>query len=235
MMGASHATSGLVAGLGAGILLHYSLPADAALSGFTAGMALIPDLDACHGSAARSLGLISGAVSHVVRAVSGGHRHATHSLMGIGVFTGLAWLSGHYRHDWAGMAGLALLLVIAVSSSLEALRVTDGHTADVIAIGVAVGVIWYGYGLALVPLATGLGCLTHCLGDSLTDSGVMWLYPLSKHRFHFLPEPAAFTTGTWPETRIVVPVLLGSLVLMASWAVMPAADMAAFHAAMHAL
>jgi hypothetical protein len=42
MLGYSHAASGLVTGLGAGILLHYSLEADGALAGLTAGMALLP-------------------------------------------------------------------------------------------------------------------------------------------------------------------------------------------------
>ncbi|HEX9355948.1 MAG TPA: hypothetical protein VF933_19265, partial [Streptosporangiaceae bacterium] len=34
--------------------------------------------------------------------ISGGHRHATHSFLGIAVFTALAWLSCHFRADWGG-------------------------------------------------------------------------------------------------------------------------------------
>jgi membrane-bound metal-dependent hydrolase YbcI (DUF457 family) len=124
-----------VGGAWAELVQHASWPGTVALAGFTAGMALIPDLDQCQASASRCLGFISGTVAHVVRAVSGGHRHATHSIAGIGVFTGLAWLACWFRHDLAGKIGLGLLLVIAVSSALEALHLTDGHTADVLASG----------------------------------------------------------------------------------------------------
>ena len=134
MLGRSHALSGLAAGSAyAEFVQHARWPGVIALGGLTAGMALIPDLDSCGSTGARSLGFLSGAVSHVVRAVSGGHRHATHSLTGIAVFTGLAWLAAHYRHDYAGMAGLALLLTLAVSSALEALHVTGSHLSDLTA------------------------------------------------------------------------------------------------------
>lgn len=235
MLGWSHAASGLTAGLATGIFLHYSLPQDAALSGLTAGMALIPDLDSVGACASRSLGMISGALAHVIRFVSFGHRHGTHSIPGIAAFTGLAILACHYRHDYAGMAGLALLLTIAVAGALEALHLTRGHWGDLIGAGVAGLVIWKGYGLALIPLAVLVGTATHLTGDSLTHSGVMWCWPASGYRFHFLPGRAAFTTGTKPELRIVDPILLVSLVLLASWAVAPGTDIAAFHAVAAAL
>jgi membrane-bound metal-dependent hydrolase YbcI (DUF457 family) len=228
--GHSHALSGACAGLAVGIALHSTVAADVALSGYTAGMALIPDLDSCGGSAARCFGLISGAVSHVVRKISGGHRHASHSLLGIAVFTGLAYAACRYRHDWGGRIGLALLLTIAVSSGLEALsrRLRNGHLADAIAIAVAVAVVWQGYGLALIPLATLVGCTTHIAGDMLTDAGCNLAWPLSRHKFHLLPEPFAFSTGTRPETLIVDPLLVASLAALVSWAVAPGADMAAW-------
>ena len=237
MEGHSHALSGACTGLAAGILLHYSLPWDAALSGYTAGMALISDLDSCGSSGARCLGLLSGAVSHVVRRLSGGHRHATHSLLGIGVFTGLAWAACHYRHDLGGKIGLALLLAIAVSSGLEALsrKLRSGHVADLIACAVAGAVIWKGYGLALIPLATLIGTTTHLAGDSCTDSGVMWAYPASKYRFHFLPEPLAFSTGSRPETMFVAPLLLVALIVLGVWAADPSAVLYGWHHAVAAL
>ena len=237
MEGHSHALSGACTGLAAGILLHYSLPYDVALSGYTAGMALIPDLDSCGSSGARCLGLLSGAVSHVLRRLSGGHRHATHSLLGIGVFTGLAWAACHYRHDLGGKIGLALLLAIAVSSGLEALsrRLRNGHVADLIACAVAGAVIWKGYGLALIPLATLIGCCTHIAGDMLTDSGCNLAWPLSRRRFHLLPEPLAFTTGTRPETLIVAPLLLTTLVVLGAWAADPSAVLYGWHHAVAAL
>jgi len=229
MLGHSHALSGAVAGLGTGILLHLATPQTAALAGFTAGMALLPDLDKCGSSPARCLGFLSEAIAWIVGRVTGGHRHATHSVVGIALFTGLAWLSAHFRHDWAGKAGLGLLLTLSVAGALEALRLVRGHAADLIGIGVASWTVWYGYGLKLIPLAVLIGCATHVAGDMLTDSGCMLGYPVSRHRFHLLPEPLAFTTGTRPELLIVDPVLSAGLLALAGWVADPGFVAAHWH------
>jgi membrane-bound metal-dependent hydrolase YbcI (DUF457 family) len=221
MLGHSHALSGGVAGLAAGLFMHMSVQHTAALAGFTAGMALLPDLDKCGSSPARCLGFLSEAVAWIFGRISGGHRHATHSLLGIAAFTGLAWLSAHFRYDLAGKAGLALLMTLSVAGGLEALHLVRGHLADLIGIGVAALEVWYGYGLSLIPLAVLIGCSTHIVGDMLTDSGCMLAFPWSKHRFHLLPEPLAFTTGTRPEIMIVDPILTGALLLLAGQAVDP--------------
>jgi membrane-bound metal-dependent hydrolase YbcI (DUF457 family) len=210
-VGHTHALSGAVTGLAAGTWLHYGAPEAAALAGFTAGMALLPDLDKCGSSAARSLGFISEAVARAFGKISGGHRHATHSFPGIVIFTALAWVSCHYRAGDAGRAGLALLLTLSVAGALEALRIARGHVADLAGVAVAAAVIWHGCGLALIPLAVALGTATHIAGDMLTESGCMVFYPLSRHRFRLLPRPLAFTTGTWPEHVIVTPLLAVAL------------------------
>jgi membrane-bound metal-dependent hydrolase YbcI (DUF457 family) len=215
MLGHSHALSGAVTGLATGIIMHMSTPHTAALAGFTAGMALLPDLDKCGSSPARCLGFLSEAIAWIIGKLSGGHRHATHSLLGIAGFTGLAWVSAHYVHDWGGKAGLALLMTLSVAGGLEALRLARGHVADLIGIGVASWEVWYGYGLKLIPLAVLVGCCTHIVGDLLTDSGCMLAFPVSKHRFHLLPEPFAFTTGTRPELLIVDPILTIALIALA--------------------
>ena len=231
MLGHSHALSGGVAGLATGVGLHMSLPRVAALAGFTAGMALLPDLDKCGSSPARCLGFLSEAVAWIIGRISGGHRHATHSFVGIAAFTGLAWVSCHFRADWGGKAGLALLMTLSVSAALESLHVASGHVADLVGIVVAAGEVWYGYGLSLIPLAVFVGCCTHIIGDMLTDSGCMLLFPLSKHRFHLLPEPFAFTTGTRPELLVVDPLLTAALLALAAWAVDPSLVAAQWHSA----
>ncbi len=230
MLGHSHAISGAVTGLATGMFLHMSLPHVAALAGFTAGMALLPDLDKCGSSPARCLGFLSEAIAWIAGRLSGGHRHATHSVLGIAIFTGLAWLSCHFRADWAGKAGLALLMTLSVSAGLEALHVARGHVADLIGIGVASWEVWYGYGLWLIPLAVLVGCCTHIAGDMLTDSGCMLGFPASKHRYHLLPEPLAFTTGTRPELLLVDPILSGTVLVLAAWAADPALVTAQWHA-----
>lgn len=231
MLGHSHALSGAVAGAAAGIVLHLPDPRLAALAGFTAGMALLPDLDKCGSSPARCLGFLSETIAWITGRLTGGHRHATHSVLGIAAFTGLAWVSCHYRADWAGKAGLALLMTLSVSAALESLHVASGHVADLVGIVVAAGEVWYGYGLSLIPLAVFVGCCTHIIGDMLTDSGCMLLFPLSKHRFHLLPEPFAFTTGTRPELLVVDPLLTAALLALAAWAVDPSLVAAQWHSA----
>ena len=233
MLGHSHALSGAVTGAATGIFLHMSEPRTVALAGFTAGMALLPDLDKCGSSPARSLGFLSEAVARVIATISGGHRHATHSILGIVVFTALAWVACHFRGDIAGKAGLALLMTLTVSGALESLRIARSHVADVIAIGVAAFEIWFGYGLALIPLAVLVGCATHIAGDMLTDSGCMLGYPASRYRYHLLPEPLAFTTGTRPELLFVDPLLTVALVALGIWVADPAFVAAHWHALAH--
>jgi membrane-bound metal-dependent hydrolase YbcI (DUF457 family) len=230
MLGHSHSLSGAVTGLATGIYLHLSVPQTAALAGFTAGMALLPDLDKCGSSPARSLGFLSETIASIVNRISGGHRHATHSFVGIAVFTGLAWLACHFRGDWEGKAGLALLMTLTVSAALEALHIARGHVADLIGIGVAAWEVWYGYGLRLIPLAVFVGCCTHIAGDMLTESGCMLFYPFNQHRFHLLPRPLTFETGTRPELLLVDPVLTGTLVVLAGWVADPAFVSAQWHA-----
>jgi membrane-bound metal-dependent hydrolase YbcI (DUF457 family) len=229
MLGHSHALSGGVTGLATGIALNMSVPHTAALAGFTAGMALLPDLDKCGSSPARCLGFVSEAVAWVIGKISGGHRHATHSFLGIAIFTGLAWISAHFRADWAGKAGLALLMTLSVAGALEALHIARGHVADIVGVGVAAWEVWYGYGLYLIPLAVLIGTTTHIVGDMLTDSGCMLGYPAFRHRFHLLPEPLAFTTGTRPELLIVDPLLTTALFVLAFWALDPGFVSAHWH------
>lgn len=235
MLGHSHALSGACTGLAAGILLHKGIPATAALSGFTAGFATFPDLDKCGSGPARCLGPVSEGVAWVIGKFSGGHRHLTHAILGLGIFTLLALAACHYRADDAGKAGLMLLLTLAFAAALWGLHVANGLRGEILALGAAAFVTWTGADLGLVALACAVGCTTHVLGDLCTDSGCMLLYPLSQHRFHLLPGRLAFTTGTKPELRIVDPILLVSLVLLASWAIVPGTDMALWHHVTHTL
>jgi membrane-bound metal-dependent hydrolase YbcI (DUF457 family) len=231
MLGHTHALSGACAGLAAGTALGMSIPSTAVLAGFTAAFAVMPDMDKCGSGPARSLGPLSELLAWIVGKLSGGHRHFTHCLAGIAVFTGLAWLACAFRHDLAGKAGLMLLLSLAFSAGLRALRLGHGLTADILGTAAAAAVTFAGTGLALVPLACLTGWSTHIAGDMLTDSGCMLAYPASKYRFHLLPEPLAFTTGTRPETLIVDPLLLGALAALATLAADPSLAAAAWHAA----
>jgi membrane-bound metal-dependent hydrolase YbcI (DUF457 family) len=229
MLGHSHALSGMAAGAAAGeFVLHLPLTGTFGLAAFTAGMALLCDLDKCGSCPARCLGILSEGVAWFIGKVSGGHRHLTHSILGIAIFTGLAWASCLFRHDWGGRIGLGLLITLSVAGGLEALHITRGTLADLAGVAVAAAVVKFGWELTLIPLATALGVSTHILGDMCTDSGCMLLYPFSKHRFHLLPGPLQFTTGTDPELFGVDPVLTGLLLVLGGWAADPGFVVAAW-------
>ena len=208
MEGHSHALSGLVAGLAVGSLVLHEAPAPLALlAGLTAAYALASDLDSCGSTEARSLGFVTEGFARVVRAVSGGHRHGTHSLAGIAAFTGAAALACLYRHDWPGRIALFLILAAGFASASDALR-TGGHAGNLLALGGAAAMTWTGYGLALVPLAAATGAATHIIGDCATRSGCPLLWPATMREFHLTPRPLRFTTGKTAERFIVTPVLL---------------------------
>jgi membrane-bound metal-dependent hydrolase YbcI (DUF457 family) len=218
-MGRVHALSGAAAGAAVGeFVLHLPVPATATLAGLAAGFATLNDLDHPCGTASHCLGFASQAFAWVVGKVSGGHRHGTHSVVGVAVFTALAWAACHYRDTPAGKAGLAFTTLLAVAAGLRALRM-GGHWAEVLALAAAGAVVWTGWGLALIPMACAVGTAAHLAGDALTDEGIPIAWPLSRKHVRLLPEPFAFTTGTRPERWVVVPALMGGLVLLAWYAV----------------
>jgi len=220
MLGREHALSGMAAGAAAGELaLHLPPGGVAGLAGLTGAFATLPDLDQCESSAARSLGLLSEGFAWVVEHISGGHRHATHSLIGIAAFGAWAWAGHHWEHALAGEAALALLLALALAAGLRAVRLS-GHLADLAAAAAAVASVAGGRDLQHVTAACVLGCAVHIAGDMLTVRGCPLAWPLTM-RHAGLPRPLSFVTGTWRETWVVAPVLVAAIVLL-SWRLMAA-------------
>ncbi len=216
MMGHSHALSGAVTGAAvAELVLHAPLPEAAALTVLCAGFATLPDLDQCGSTAARSLGFLSEAWAVVVRAVSGGHRHGTHSILGTAVVTGIVWAAAAYRAHFPARIVLGLMLALTVAAGLRALRLAGSHAADVAGIAAAAAVAWFGLGLGLLPLACAVGCATHIAGDMLTVEGCPLAWPASLRDYRVLPRPLAFRAGAWPEHLIVVPALAVALLVLA--------------------
>ena len=217
-LGHTHALSGAVTGAAAGeLVLHLPLPGTAALAVLTAAWATVPDLDIQGSCAARSLGFLSAGFAWVVHRISGGHRHATHSILGAAVLTAVTWAACAGRHTWPGRITLMFLLAVALAAGFRALHI-DGHLGDVLAIAGAAGVTFAGWELALIPVACGLGCVTHIAGDMLTVEGCPLVWPLTARHFG-VPAPLSFTTGTWRERLVVAPVLLAVLGLLAFHAV----------------
>lgn len=143
----------------------------------TAGAALLPDLDHPDATIAHTFGPVSKAAATVVHRLSGGHRHATHSLAFAATVPLGLWLLLLAGGDWAA---LPLLFVLA-SFALRALHLN-------VALGgfgaVAVCALAYfllGRDLGWLALSVGAGILAHLAGDCLTREGCPLLWPRRRH------------------------------------------------------
>lgn len=237
MQGYSHALTGAAAWLAltstsGAALGWYEQPVQAVLTGTVvcAGAALLPDLDHPQGTIAWSLPPVKAgdltlipsptkAMCEGVAAISGGHRHGTHSIVGIAVFTALAWAASLYTvviHGRSITLGAGLFVVLLVAFASKALRISRnlGGAAGgrkslvggilkswlgpwVLALGSAAFATWVlGEQWNWLLVAVGVGALLHNIGDSLTVEGVPWLWPWN-------PKP--------PKILLRVPIL-GSVV-----------------------
>lgn len=214
MLGRSHALSGVVAGVAVGSLFLHEPAAPLALfAGLTAAYALANDLDSCGSTEARSFGFVTEAFAWFVRLISGGHRHGTHSAVGVMAFTAVAWVACLFRHTWPGRIMLGVILAVGLTSAMDALRI-GGHFGNLLGCAGAAAMCWTGYGLALVPIAAALGTSAHLAGDALTRCGIPVFWPATMREYHLLPPGLRFTTGHWPETWVVTPLLLAALGLL---------------------
>jgi membrane-bound metal-dependent hydrolase YbcI (DUF457 family) len=230
MLGRDHALSGAFAFAALAPSLHVTVAHLAAGVALTAGAGVLPDIDHPDSTISRSFGFLTEGFSWLVDRLSGGHRHGTHSLIGVAVFTAGALAAGKYQLSWARVPGhspfswhilpAVLYMALIYSAALRALRI-GGHHGDLLGIGAAVITCYTGADLSLltawhVPLlalATGLGCAAHIVGDELTHGGCPLLWPFIKHEFHVLPRPLQITTAKMAETWIVFPLLTGALFL----------------------
>lgn len=209
MEGKTHALSGAVTYAALAPLLH-ATPVQVAVGAVcTAGAALLPDLDHPKASATRALGPVTMGVGWVVRTLSGGHRHGSHSLVGIGVFAAAGWLCS--LGDYASMAALWVLASLAV----RAFRSRDPIAERVIvAVVTAAGAWWlvshYDLHAWFLPLSAALGAAAHLLGDAMTEQGIRPLWPVSRWHMRI----ATIDTGKGVERFLVVPVLWLGLALL---------------------
>ena len=80
LLGRTHPISGVVTGVAVGSLILHERTAPLGLfTALTVAYSLASDLDSCGSTEARSLGFVTAVLSRFVRAISGGHRHGTHS------------------------------------------------------------------------------------------------------------------------------------------------------------
>jgi membrane-bound metal-dependent hydrolase YbcI (DUF457 family) len=214
-MGSTHSLSGAVAFLAAAPWLNLGSPAEVAVGAVcAAGAAMLPDMDHHDGTIANMFGPVSRLLCRVVAFVSGGHRHGTHSLIGVGAFTAVAWWSTNVR-AWPLVVLMTLLAGLACRALLPRGRDREwkldwADIASTVTALVAAWVAWRlvgsGMDLSVVPYAVAVGCAAHIAGDILTKRGCPLLWPLPK-RFRV----ASITTDSWVEKWLVVPALYAAL------------------------
>ncbi|WP_298252779.1 metal-dependent hydrolase [uncultured Arthrobacter sp.] len=190
----------------------------------TAGAALLPDADHHNATIAHSLPPLSNAVCSGIGAISGGHRHGTHSIIGIVAFVSMAWVAGLWTLDTEAFGrvfpGAGLLAVLLVSFAAKALKIIpDRMRKSPWAVGLVAGAFvcafapeeqfWF-------PVAVGLGVSVHVLGDMLTTGGCNLLHPFT------LKPPGAIAAlpvvgRIWRKNGFVAVPVLGNAGSVREW------------------
>ncbi|GAA4559668.1 metal-dependent hydrolase [Planotetraspora kaengkrachanensis] len=239
MMGHSHALSGAVAWLAVS-------PALIALPGLTspelatvtgplasppeliagavicAGAAMLPDLDHPSATIAQTFGPATWLLSKGVNFISGGHRHATHSLL----FAALAGVGSHLLAHYTPV-GRDILIALMIGLALRAIGIGIPNktiTSAVLNVALTAGLFGaffiMGVTYSWLGFAIGIGCLAHIVGDCLTERGCPVLWPI-KARW-LLPWDIGFKTGKKFENQIVGPVLSVAVVALLCLRLVPA-------------
>lgn len=240
MMGRTHALSGWCAGLAAASVIGMGALHEAVLfATTTAGFALLPDLDHHRARASHLLGPFTRSLSWLLRKTSGlvyqatkgprdercsgTHRHLSHTVF----FATVLGLLAAFGSTAGGVYGAGGVVLFGLLLAVDAL----GTWMAVAATGAAV---WWWVSLRDQPiplqelsgwlgLAVMLGCITHCLGDALTESGCPFLWPLRiRGETWYELRPPSFLrirTGRQAEQFLVVPVLtaLGAVLVPGVW------------------
>ncbi|MFI5825178.1 metal-dependent hydrolase [Streptomyces rishiriensis] len=229
MMGASHAATGAAAWLAltgpladvSGIHVDPQLQLIGALT--TAGAALISDWDHPRATIAYALPPLTNLIAAGIRAIAGGHRQGTHSLLAVLAFTALAAALTPLRATLAGQEyaiGQGVIAAFLVTVAAKALLIipTSGYISAW-AIGLSIGALasTTAPGAWWIPVSVALGVSMHILGDGLTKEGVPLLWPAKPAapvpnpvwgrdgRFRLL---LVGTTGSWREWVLITPITL---------------------------
>lgn len=207
MLGPSHAASGLA--LASASLLAFPQLSSRPESTITtlvvvSGSALLPDLDHAGAKISKSLGPLSRGLSHVVGAISGGHRKGTHTVLGAAIFGALAYLIA--ANPWTltlpwnlpSLPNLGVGLFTALLASLVVGCALPGIASNVSAIAMVYIAAQAPTDPLLFAALVAAGCLAHSwLGDVLTTQGVPGpLWPLTRRNVRF---PILGDTGSGRE------------------------------------
>ncbi len=204
-MGKSHAASGAVVFLGLDLFLGHSLLALAPGTVIGIGAALLPDIDEPGSSVAHSFGFVTEIVAVVTRKVFGGHRHGTHSLVGVGIVGIVAFL--------CSLSPIAVG-VLTFFFGTVVYRTLTRHLGPwwpqfILRLGISV-LASVTVGPLVLVAAIMSGVVVHIMGDYLTVGGVPLLWPAP----HFYSTPLLGHTDSFREHVVHIVLLLASAFLL---------------------
>lgn len=214
VLGHSHAISGAFAWAALAptvppLLFDQTLSTHTVIVGtaLAAGAALLPDMDHHNGTIANALGPVTKLVTKVVENVSGGHRHATHSLLFAAVAGAGTWAGVHYVGRYFAV-GVTFVLLALAAIALHLHPGGDGIRAwGPVVIAASLGTVmidaWLPDEPGWLPYLVAFGCLVHLAGDFLTDRGVPLLWPI-RTRFEI---PIISRTGNKVEVMLLSPLM----------------------------
>lgn len=228
MMGHTHALAGAAAWLAAApFLAEHGMrmtPGQVTAGAVVcAGAALLPDLDHHDGTIANTFGPVTRILCKGVSLISGGHRHATHSLaFCVLMAVGADLLADHVVKAWWVM----LFLLIGLGLRGIGIRVPEREHFDALLNAAIAGGLTYlmagmhfagpgiglhGFTLGWAGLAVGIGCLTHVITDSLTPDGCPVFWPIQ----YCVAVPVVPRTNGAVEKWVVTPLLTLGVVILA--------------------
>lgn len=150
-----------------------------------AGAALVPDADHHNATIAHSLPPVSQWICDIIGKASGGHRHGTHSILGLAFFTLLAVLASQFTLEGGPTgtidAGAGIFSVMMVAFAAKVLRIIpDSMRRTPWAVGLAGGA-WVAFFPPSHPhwfaIAMALGVTVHIAGDMMTTGGCNLVWP----------------------------------------------------------
>lgn len=201
MMGRTHAASGTLAwaAVCAAAPLFGIRPGwPAVLAGLvsTAGAALLPDLDHPEATIAHTFGPLTRALAQFVHRVSGGHRHATHSLAFVALSAALVWPAVLLGRGW--FAWPALFVLASFAGRALHLKLSMVPAAAV----AFTGVCWFTLrtDVSWLPWSVLAGILAHLAGDCLTCEGCPLLWPKPRHYMLAVIRRTGNKVETWVFT-----------------------------------
>jgi membrane-bound metal-dependent hydrolase YbcI (DUF457 family) len=230
-MGRHHSLLGGTAWMGMGALAGMPAVPLAASAAACAAGAMLPDIDEPESTVAHLCGPVTLATAWLTKRISGGHRHATHSLAAVAV-AGIVGLSVT-PFPLARAVILALLFALflrVLSPPPFRYRICCFTVAGLAARAVVVHTE-----TGWLPIALAAGVTLHLVGDLLTSGGVPLLWPNPTHlswpvlghtRSH---RETAFAAGLWVALLAVSLVTFGAVAHPVARHVEPSIQWVAHH------